>query len=470
MSNDYFYDQQIRRYQLQFNRIFSTFKWKTGKNSSGFEEYRTVPCMVAPSSRHVAWLMRDGKENTTNTVPQFATYIEAVRMAPERRQNPEYVRSSRISERKLDQVTGNYSGELGNQYTVDSYMPVPYDIIMKCELITSNVSQKHQLLEQILILFNPSLDLQTSQNPYDWTALTVVELTDIQWTSTTMPIQDDSNDVTTMTFNVRAMLNPPSKVKRQTIIKEIITNIGEMNDMKDEWQADGTYFSLENTLSQTITTPGDLSIRISPRSEGVYSVKLLPRGKNDFDEEYTWPLLFSKIGGYVENETELVIMDHASDLDSGFIRCGGTISIKDDSTVMWTINKNSLPPLDEKVGYITDVINPTKFNPSSSDFKVPTKGDRYIIMSDVIIQNSEVWGIILDSVGDVISGDVAVLNNDVIEYDGKNWRVVFQGNTGKSLWSFCQSTEDYILFNGNTWVSAIDGDFGPGLWRIKGSF
>ena len=54
-------------------------------------------------------------------------------------------------------------------------------------MATSNTDQKLQLLEQILVLFNPALEIQQNDNPVDWTTITTVELTDIQWTSRSIP-------------------------------------------------------------------------------------------------------------------------------------------------------------------------------------------------------------------------------------------------------------------------------------------
>ena len=39
--------------------------------------------------------------------------------------------------------------------------------------------QLHQILEQILVLFNPEMQLSVSNSPLDWTRLTSVKLVDI---------------------------------------------------------------------------------------------------------------------------------------------------------------------------------------------------------------------------------------------------------------------------------------------------
>ena len=42
---------------------------------------------------------------------------------------------------------------------------------------------KLQILEQILVLFNPSLEVQTTDNYIDWTSLTHVMLESVNWSS-----------------------------------------------------------------------------------------------------------------------------------------------------------------------------------------------------------------------------------------------------------------------------------------------
>ena len=38
-------------------------------------------------------------------------------------------------------------------------------------------------MEQILVLFNPTLDIRTNSSPVDWTALSMVELTNTTWST-----------------------------------------------------------------------------------------------------------------------------------------------------------------------------------------------------------------------------------------------------------------------------------------------
>lgn len=174
MALDYHYDETIRRYLLQFVRIFNQFQYRTGKDAHGNSTFRVVPATLATMDRQVNSIMQNNSENVLLSTPQISCWISALRRNPERIQDPNYVRSINTYERAIDPDTGKYTSDLGRIYNIETYMPVPYDLIMQTDIWTSNEYQKQQLLEQILILFNPSLDLQTGMNPIDWTSLTIV--------------------------------------------------------------------------------------------------------------------------------------------------------------------------------------------------------------------------------------------------------------------------------------------------------
>jgi hypothetical protein len=68
-------------------------------------------------------------------------------------------------------------------FTIEKLMPVPYDLEVNLDIWTSNTNQKLQLLEQLLTLFNPSLEIQSTENFIDWTSLSVMYLEQVTWSS-----------------------------------------------------------------------------------------------------------------------------------------------------------------------------------------------------------------------------------------------------------------------------------------------
>ena len=122
-------------------------------------------------------------------------------------------------------------------------MPVPYLLTINVDIWTSNTDQKLQLIEQIGVLFNPTINLYTNDNPLDWSRLTHLEMTNISWTSRSVPVGvDDPIDVATLTFQMPIFINPPARVERMNIINNIIGRIHtvDTNTNLDEWSPEDT--------------------------------------------------------------------------------------------------------------------------------------------------------------------------------------------------------------------------------------
>lgn len=154
---------------------------------------------------------------------------------------------------------------------------------------TSNTDQKLQLLEQILVLFNPALEIQQNDNPVDWTTITTVELTDIQWTSRSIPSGiEDQIDIASLFFQIPIWINPPALVTRQNVIRNIIHNIYEYNEI-DTLDYDPNAFEFFADLqaqTSVVVTPGNNAIQVTNNSGNV-TVQLLENG-NYKDDTNSW--------------------------------------------------------------------------------------------------------------------------------------------------------------------------------------
>ena len=208
----YFYDQQIRRLILQMCRMLGGFEVHTGIGRDGQTQVRQVPCRWGEPSRMVLHIQRQLSENTMLSTPFMSIHITAIAAAPDRRQDPTHVDTKLVDERVFDEDTGTYTEELGDRFTVRRYMAIPYNFTFQLDIWTSNQDQKMQILEQIMTLFNPSIDLQTSDNPLDWTAITFVTLEDdITCTSRSIPMgTDEQRDSSNSRYTVPVWINPPA--------------------------------------------------------------------------------------------------------------------------------------------------------------------------------------------------------------------------------------------------------------------
>jgi hypothetical protein len=287
----YFYSEQLRRYRLQFLRIFSYLKVRYGDGGpTDTSELVRVPCNYGDPSRVAETILRGNSENKMLSVPFITGVINNVEMAPDRRRDPQFVRKLIANERKYNEETQSYENVIGNRYMVEEYMPNPLNIIMQLDIWTNNESIKEQLFEQIYPLFNSVLDIQTSENPLDWTVLTYVEMTGMTWSSRSIPIGTDNPiDVMTFMFKIPADINVPAKVKKQVLIQEIISDIVSDKDYDPslEWDESKLY-------SRTITTPHDAHIKVVPIGGYNYEIYLCNQDGSQIDYQKLPAVVWSR--------------------------------------------------------------------------------------------------------------------------------------------------------------------------------
>jgi hypothetical protein len=215
----FFYDGQIRRYILQVTRLLSNFVVKYGDGT-----LVRVPVMYGDSDRQVANILKQNSENKINSTPRIAVYVTDLDLDRERLADATHVGKVHIRERDIDGEA--YTSSQGKNYTVERLMPTPYKLTMKADIWSSSTEQKLQILEQILMLFNPSLEIQTTDNYLDWTSLSVVNLGDVTFSNRQIPVGTDSNiDVATLSFDMPIWISPPAKVKTLGVITNIIMGI-----------------------------------------------------------------------------------------------------------------------------------------------------------------------------------------------------------------------------------------------------
>ncbi len=217
MIRNYFYDAQLRAYMLQFITIFQGLQVQTGKGECDEEQFISVPCVVGTKDRVVAAIFAGNTQNRVFSLPAMAVHLQGLEPAPERRKVQAYV----------DQrVTLPVGGVFPNDLTVvKRAMPVPYNATMELTIYASNTQQMHQILEQILVLFNPDLQIQKSDAPFDWTKLTKVELTDIS-NEENYPSSTEKRIMTwSLTFQMPIYLSIPMGVK-DDLVRKIVIQIG----------------------------------------------------------------------------------------------------------------------------------------------------------------------------------------------------------------------------------------------------
>ena len=254
----FFYDEQIRRFLLQFARIFSNFQVEYGRNEEGTAHTLIrVPVRYGDATRQAQTILQENSASGMPATPLMTFYISGLDYDRPRMQEPYFVSKINVRQRTYDEATNSYETTQGNAFTIERLMPVPYKLTLKLDIWTSNTNQKMQILEQMLVLFNPSLEIQGTDNYIDWTSLSIVELESTQWTSRTIP-QGTENpiDIATLTFALPIWISSPAKVKKLGVVERIIAQVFDA-------QGDASNAILDNDLllgTRQVITPYDYQV------------------------------------------------------------------------------------------------------------------------------------------------------------------------------------------------------------------
>ncbi|MDC1446678.1 tail sheath stabilizer and completion protein [bacterium] len=449
----HFYDEQIRRYILQFIRMFSGFSIKTGKkmNDGVSDYYIRVPARYGDISRMAATVVKGNSENIVNSTPFIACWVQSFQPDRSRVQEPFFSDSVSVNERQWDPVAGKYTNEQGNKYSVGRLMPVPYLLNMQVDVWTSNTDQKLQLLEQMLVLFNPALEIQQNDNPIDWTTITTVELTDIQWSSRGIPAGiEDQIDIASLFFQIPVWINPPAQVTRQNVIKNIIHNIYNYTDL-DSLDYDPDAFEFFRDLKReasVIVTPGNYAINVTEQ-DGDILAKVYENG--NWDNDTTWDTVLENYGTLHDGVSRMRLKYHGEVEDLNADVIATVTRTGDPTTLLLNIDNDTLPT--NTVNSIIKVINPDISKPGFNGLDVATIGQRYLCLGDATSESD--WGI-------------NISENDIIEYNGSEWVVSFDASE-YALRAYVTNsyTQQQFKFDNGVWNDTYQGVYDSGYWRLE---
>lgn len=452
MAQQYFYDRQIRRYIQQFIRLFSGFSVQMGKDENGLAQMQLVPVRYGDINRMAAHITRENSENIVNTVPFISCYVTNLGMAPELRTLPSHVDKVQVVEKAIDQTTGEYLNQPGNRYTIERHKPVTYMLSMNCDIWTSNTEQKLQLMEQILVLFNPTLDIRTSNNPYDWSSLSYVEMKNTTWSTRSVGSSiDDIIDVASIQFDMPVLINPPAKVKQQKLIHTIINQLYNLDD------ADLDNFKLEepfdnSTVEYTVVTFENRKVRY----ENSELTLLALDGSNvdESDQPLTWEEDLKKFGELRPGISQLRLRKNSNPGDKDNDIIGRLYEHPSDPQKLvvdiddTTLPTNTLQPID---GVINGKIN----YPGDGTVPAPIAGTRYLLLDSIPVSSN--W-----------NGLPTADKYDIVEFNGSVWTIAFDASANLSATHYCMnlSSSDQLEWKDGKWVNSYEAIYNAGFWRI----
>jgi hypothetical protein len=234
----FFYDNQIRRFLLQFAKIFSNWSVTKGKDPNGNDIYVRVPIMYGDQSRQAATVIANNSASNLPAAPLITYWISGLEYDQRRMQEPTFVDKINVRQRAYNTETQSYEQVQGQAFTVERLMPVPYTLRIQVDFWTTNYNQKLQLIEQLGTLFNPSLEIQSTDNFVDWTSLSVVYQDGLTFSSRSIP-QGTGNpiDVMSWKFYMPIWISTSTKLKKMGVINKIIASIykgSALQDIQDE--------------------------------------------------------------------------------------------------------------------------------------------------------------------------------------------------------------------------------------------
>ena len=195
----FFYDNQIRRFLIQFAKIFSNWSVTRGKDPAGNEIIVRVPVMYGDSSRQASTIIANNSASNLPSAPLITYYISGLEYNQKWTQDPTFVDKMNVRQRAYNPDTQSYEQTQGQAFTVERLMPVPYTLRINVDFWTTNYNQKLELIEQLGTLFNPALEIQSTDNFIDWTSLSVVFQDGLTFSSRTIP-QGTGNPIDVMTW------------------------------------------------------------------------------------------------------------------------------------------------------------------------------------------------------------------------------------------------------------------------------
>ena len=471
----HFYDGQIRRFVTQFIRVMSNFSYK---DSAG--TLRKIPTSYGNLTRQVAHIIRDNSENKVISAPRISCYITGLDYARDRVQNPTHVSKVHLRERDYDEATGEYLDSQGPGYTVERLMPVPFNLQMKCDVWSTNTDQKLQIMEQMLVLFNPSLEIQSTSNYIDWTSLSLIELASVNYSTRAIPQGVDTEiDIGELTFTMPIWITPPAKVKQLGVIENIVMSVFD----ETGGISDGLIDSISPIVS-LVVSPGNFGLlvlnnraRLLAPAEGVTEPT-----EGNFErtgEPVSWYKLLDQYPGKFRAGLSTIRLAKA---DGNEIVATASVNPTDDTEMVLSFDSDTVPAntilADSTAsrGTVDAVIDPLKFNPNSNSLAA---GTRYLILNDIHQHikndssdaNMNAWQ---NADGTLLQASA----NDIITWNGSNWEITFDSGSNDERADSSQAQGPVYITNTYTgiqyrytndtgaWLKSYEGEYLKGSWRL----
>ena len=429
-----------------------------GAQGSENETLVRVPVRYGDWSRQAQTVAQQNSSSFMPSTPLITFYVTGMEYQQDRMQEPYFVSKMQVRQRTYDSDTDTYETTQGNAFSIERLMPVPYRMTITLDIWTSNTHQKFQIFEQIATLFNPSLEIQSTDNYIDWTSLSIVELENVNFTSRTIPIgTTDPIDIMSMRFGLPIWISAPAKVRKLGVVEKIIASVFDA-------QVDANEAITNNDLllgtRQKFTPYNFQALLIGNKVQALKYSQTVPVSNasvappesppsNEF-----WQAVVGQYGPLRSGISQLRFDNQWGD-DTQII---GTVSFDptDDRFLLIDLDADTLPQ--NTLEPVDAIVDPLISGPGSG-LPAATTGTRYLILEDI--------GDALNTVPSSSWGIVVAQANDIIEYTGTQWQVSFESADADTV-QFVTNVTTGIQYRwtGDTWVKSYEGLYPGGEWSI----
>lgn len=451
----FFYDSQIRRFLIQFAKIFSNWYVTKGKDPNGNDILVRVPIMYGDSSRQAATIINKNSASNLPSAPLITYYISGVEYDQRRTQEPYFVDRTQVRQRAYNSDTLNYETTQGQAFTIERLMPVPYTLRVTVDFWTTNYNQKLQLLEQLGTLFNPSLEIQSTDNFIDWTSLSVVYQDGLTFSSRSIP-QGTNNpiDVMSWKFYMPIWLSNSTKLKKAGVIHKVIASIFKgqsLLDIQDEDLLLGTRQKI-SPYGYKILFIND-RLQILPQAQPFYPPNTDLGLPTPPDTSLYWSSFLNTYGAIKPGISQIWLQNPY--MDNEIV---GTIipDPLDDRLLIYNVDPDTLPQ--NTLDPVNGVVNPQLVSPNNG-LPGPTPNVRYLLVDNIGSEgeSTEGWGALIAN------------TNDIIEYNAgtSDWEVMFNASSNTTIEYVTNlSNNVQYRFSSDSWYKSYEGWYNEGDYSI----
>lgn len=228
LPTNFYYGEQIKRYLTQFGQVFASMQVSTGKNDYNSEsKLISIPVIYGSPDKVVAAIKSEHTQNKPVRVPLFSMKLENITLMLDRKSG-----TNTEHRRTIFPVGGDIKKDLKTMYRLK---PLPYNLTVSVSAYASNTNQMFQIVEQVLMLFDPMLQFQRSDSLYDWTKIVDAELQSIAIDDNRSADTDGRILIYTFTFDLRILFSAPANVKDNVVqkIRMRIEAVSSSTDLKE---------------------------------------------------------------------------------------------------------------------------------------------------------------------------------------------------------------------------------------------